>query len=310
MDATADPTGPAHVVIGLDDSDSGQDALALGVRLAQATGAVPVVATAYPASPSGAGHVDAEWAQALREQAEQLLARAREQLGPEVQARYEAIGSGSASHALDALAEQLDASVVVVGSGRGGPFRRTTVGSTAERLLQGASVPVVVTPRGHRDRARPGLSSIGSAFIDAADAREALLAAARLAARASARVTAYSVVAPPAEFAQRGGRDAERAFTAAAREGFAAALDKAVAEVAATTGVPVTGELLEGDVVSALAALDDRDLDLLVVGSRGYGPVRRVLLGGTSSRLVRSASCPVMVVPRSAAGPLLQGAAT
>ena len=40
------------------------------------------------------------------------------------------------------------------------------------------------------------------------------------------------------------------------------------------------------------------DLDLLVVGSRAQGPVRRLLLGSTSARLVREARCPVLVVPR------------
>lgn len=41
------------------------------------------------------------------------------------------------------------------------------------------------------------------------------------------------------------------------------------------------------------------DADLLVVGSRGYGPLRRVLLGSTSAGLVRSARCPVLVYPRA-----------
>lgn len=39
---------------------------------------------------------------------------------------------------------------------------------------------------------------------------------------------------------------------------------------------------------------------MLVLGSRGYGPVRRVLMGGTSAKLMRSAPCPVLAVPRSA----------
>ncbi len=37
---------------------------------------------------------------------------------------------------------------------------------------------------------------------------------------------------------------------------------------------------------------------ILVVGSRGYGPLRRVLLGSVSTQLVKSAPCPVLVVPR------------
>jgi nucleotide-binding universal stress UspA family protein len=42
--------------------------------------------------------------------------------------------------------------------------------------------------------------------------------------------------------------------------------------------------------------------DLLAVGSRGYGPLRAVLLGSVSSALVRSAASPLVVVPRGAAG--------
>jgi nucleotide-binding universal stress UspA family protein len=188
--------------------------------------------------------------------------------------------------------------VLVVGSGRGGPLRRILAGSTGSRLLHGASVPVVVTPRGHRERSSPGLSAVGCAFVDAPDGHEALRVAERLAGQAGARLVVYSVIAPTSEFALLGGRDAQRAFVETARDSFAAALDKVVAQV--SPAVPATGVLLDGDVVSALASLDERDVDLLVVGSRGYGPLRRVLLGGTSARLVQHAASPVMVVPRTA----------
>ena len=77
---------------------------------------------------------------------------------------------------------------------------------------------------------------------------------------------------------------------------YQAALDAALAEL--PDEVDATGEVLTGEVVDSLAALDDRDVDVLVCGSRGYGPLRRVLLGGVSARLIRHASAPV-VVPRS-----------
>lgn len=290
--------GTAPVVVGYEGTAEGEDALALGRRLAEATGERAVVAVVHPESPPGVGHVDAEWARLMREQAGDLLQRAREVLGDGVDAEFRAVASRSAAHGLDGLAEELGASMLVVGSGRDGPFRRILAGSTGERLLHGASVPVVVTPRGHRDRSTSGLAVVGCAFIDAMDGREALHTAGRLAEQAGARLTVYSVVAPTSEFALLGGRDAQRAYVESARGAFSAALDAAVAGLPDT--VPATGTLLEGDVVSALSSLDDRDVDLLVVGSRGYGPLRRVLLGGTSSRLVRQAACPVMVVPRTA----------
>ena len=54
--------------------------------------------------------------------------------------------------------------------------------------------------------------------------------------------------------------------------------------------------LVDGPVV-ALERFS-HDVDLLVCGSRGYGPLGSVLLGGVSRRLVHRAACPVLVVPR------------
>lgn len=56
----------------------------------------------------------------------------------------------------------------------------------------------------------------------------------------------------------------------------------------------------EGDPAEVLAERS-RELDLLVVGSRGYGPVRHALVGNVSYVVMRTAACPVVVVPRLAA---------
>jgi Universal stress protein family len=47
-------------------------------------------------------------------------------------------------------------------------------------------------------------------------------------------------------------------------------------------------------------ALYGASLDLLVIGSRGYGPVGRLVHGSTSRQLARAARCPVLVLARSA----------
>ena len=65
---------------------------------------------------------------------------------------------------------------------------------------------------------------------------------------------------------------------------------------AVSAGRSAGGEILTGHPADALAAAS-ADLDLLVCGSRGYGPLRTLLLGGTSHALVRKAACPVLVVP-------------
>ena len=216
-----------------------------------------------------------------------------------MEAEFRVLGSGSAAHGLNDGAEAEGATMIVLGSSPRGARRRISPGSTGERLLHGATCPVAVAPRGMReepvDRA---IQRIGVAFVDTAEAREALRVAADLAERIGAGLRLYTVVAPRAEvFAPVVGRDAEEAFLATLRENAQAALDDALASIA---DVPASGELLEGDTVDELAALDDREIDLLVCGSRAYGPVRRVLLGGVSGRLMRRAACPVVVVPRCA----------
>lgn len=44
-----------------------------------------------------------------------------------------------------------------------------------------------------------------------------------------------------------------------------------------------------------------RTLDLLIVGSRNYGPLGRLIHGSVSRYLVGHASCPLLVLPRAAA---------
>jgi nucleotide-binding universal stress UspA family protein len=68
-------------------------------------------------------------------------------------------------------------------------------------------------------------------------------------------------------------------------------------QILADMSVESSGDVVVGLAVDELVELS-REVDLLVVGSRGWGPVRRLLLGSTSERLVREAACPVIAVPR------------
>jgi nucleotide-binding universal stress UspA family protein len=61
--------------------------------------------------------------------------------------------------------------------------------------------------------------------------------------------------------------------------------------------VQASARILTGNVVQVLSDIDD--VDVLFSGSRGYGPARRILLGGVSSRLVRRARSAIIVVPRA-----------
>ena len=58
--------------------------------------------------------------------------------------------------------------------------------------------------------------------------------------------------------------------------------------------------LLHGHAAEQIARRTDGVVDLFFAGSRGYGPLRRALLGSVSGELVRNAGCPVVITPRSA----------
>jgi nucleotide-binding universal stress UspA family protein len=290
---------PGKLVVGFDGTDSGEDALALGLLLARATRAVPLVTVVHAQEyPIGVGRVDAEWVAYMHERAGELLGRARRLLGPDAGAEYREVAAPSESRGLHELAEQEGAEAVVVGSSQRGPLGRTYPGSTGDRLLQGSACPVGVAPRGLREQPPAALGTVAVAFLDTPEAHQALDAAAGLAEQAGARLRLVSVMPRPAEVLTPViGRDAEEAFMAGTREVFQGALDAAAARVGDRVGVDT--ELLEGDVVDTLATLDRRDADLLVCGSRAYGPLRRVLLGGVSSRLLRRAALPLLIVPRT-----------
>jgi nucleotide-binding universal stress UspA family protein len=215
----------------------------------------------------------------------------------------------SAASALHEAVEEHGAGLLVVGSSARAHRGRVLAGSTAQRLLAGSPCPVAVAPAGWEGAEAP--RTIGVGYRDTVDGREALRAALLLARRSRARLRIVTVVedglraaleAEPAQLAGRRGTtvdDVIGEYQLSARKAAQAALDEmdphhdVDSEVESWTGEPA-------DVLIGLTHL----LGMLVCGSRGYGPVRAVLLGAVSRRIVAEAQCPVVVVPRGG-GPRL-----
>jgi nucleotide-binding universal stress UspA family protein len=150
---------------------------------------------------------------------------------------------------------------------------------------------VAVAPRGlELGAVAEPWHSVGAAYIDAPDAQAALEAATAISRAAAAQLRLLTVMAAPDLYltlAPVVDADARRADAQAQ-------LDHGL-EMAAHGNA--SGTVLDGEPPAALGAAS-AELDLLVSGSRGYGPLRTLLLGGTSHALVRRAACPVLVVPR------------
>jgi nucleotide-binding universal stress UspA family protein len=68
-------------------------------------------------------------------------------------------------------------------------------------------------------------------------------------------------------------------------------------EAGARLGVSVEAHTAAGRPADELLRLSE-EVDMLVIGSRRWGPAARVLLGSTGEALLHDAACPVMTVPR------------
>ena len=293
------------IVVGFDGSDRSHDALALARELAEPAGAELLLATAvpYPAlALVGEGiavAVTREGAAAgARRLDQEIAALAADGLDVEGVVRpYD-----SAPQLLQALAQERDAALIVVGSASSGRLGRVLPGTTGERLLAGAPCPVAVAPFGHRLEARGRARRIGVAFDGSAEAHAALEAGAAMASNPGDTLEVIAVLdafryGAPALMGGPGYHRMRADVEAAAR----ARLDTALA--ALPPAISARAVLLAGDPARELVERS-RDLHLLIAGSRGYGPGRAVLLGGVSGRLVRDSACALIVVPRAEPHPL------
>lgn len=69
-------------------------------------------------------------------------------------------------------------------------------------------------------------------------------------------------------------------------------------EIATARGIQVHAELVDARPVEGLiAAADEHDALMIVVGHHGEGPLRGALIGATANKLLHQAKRPVLVVP-------------
>jgi len=281
------------VIAALDPSRPDSGAAALGLLLARATGARLILASAYPE------HDEGMRTEALqRVEAARVLALQRAGGAIEVSSTVIA-DDGATAAAIHRLARLEDAALIVVGSSARGRFGRVLPGAVTDRLLHRAPCAVAVATAGFSAVA---LRLIGVAFLDRPDGWAALTYGSDLARAAGADVRVVTV-REPMDWTFSGPLDpAQHAAAARARD---EAAERTLRSGAAA--VPRTrwsgGEVLTGRPHDALAAASE-ELDLLVCGARGYGPVRTLLLGSVSHALVREAACPVLVVPLAGREPL------
>lgn len=249
----------------LDAPERARDALAVAAWLADVTSSDLLLVTIFAPR---AGAISTQ----LERRRQELAALARRTV------ETLAIAGTAPARLLHEIADQRRPRALVIGSSRSGADGVVSLGSVGEPLLHGGGAPVVVAPAGI---AAPSgrAARIGVAYGVTPESDDAVRVGVDLAARTGTRLRVLHVHVPSPHHEMRERRPGEH-------------LERALAGAAADRVE------LDGDPARSLAEAS-ADLDLLIVGSRSYGPLGAVLLGAVTRRLFHAAACPVMVVPRT-----------
>jgi nucleotide-binding universal stress UspA family protein len=264
-----------NVLVGVDGRPTGRDAIALASQLMDPDGKLTL---AYVRSDEVAEDL---------EDSNKLLDR--ERIEADVKAGLLSVVSASPGRGLHQQAEKQGADLLVVGSCRHGAFGRAILGDDTRAALNGAPCAVAIASVGYAERREP-IAKVGVGYNGSPESDAALAVARALAAPTGATVHALEVVSIPS--LAYGGLMAP-----AIGESIDALLQAASSRMEQLSNAE--GRAVYGLTGEELAAFGD-EVDILVVGSRGYGPVRRLVLGTTSDYLERHARCPLLVLPRVA----------
>jgi nucleotide-binding universal stress UspA family protein len=280
-----------RVIVAFDGSPQGEDALALALRLCDREEGVLTLACVVTGHRWHVGPEVRRADAAVPDEIASMFAEARAtEIPAGVHVRERAPVAPSPARGLTELAESEGADLIVVGSSGHAEQGRVRLERTAGRLLQGAPCAVAIAPGGLREDG--DFRHIAVAFDDSPEARAALAVAYDIAAPSHSAVTVMRAF--PWVGSDELWRDAR--LTAHA------ALDHAADS--APPGVNPETLLLHGEAGTVIRDACEGIVDLLITGSRSYGPLQRALLGSVSEALTEGASHPVLVVPRVGSRPM------
>jgi nucleotide-binding universal stress UspA family protein len=289
----------AHIAVGVSAYPEGHDAAALGAALARATGA-DLMLIAVLSDPLVIPSAGMTW-KSLRKDAQATLAQISDQVMPD--ARVVVRTDVSVARGLRRVVAREHRDLLVVGSSHKATEGSVRIGKRVRQLIGYAGCGLAIAPRGIHNRANIPFRRIGVGYEGRPESEAALSLAASIALAAKAQLHVCGVVD-------------DRSKSARWSKGAAAALqpeldDRAHAELELLRERALTAahsrdpsarvDVRRGrpaDVLLDLCA----DVDLLVIGSRHWGAVARLLLGSTGESLAYHATCPILIVPRSQDG--------
>ena len=280
------------IVVGHDGTRSGDKALDLALQLRPRGGRLVLVGV-HPFSPYTLDHEGpGPLIESTRAALGAALARAAEEaISPGVAYRCKTVAADSVPRALRDVAADEAADLLVVGPSHRRRAVHARHHTTGQRVLHDAPCAVAAATR----RSRP-IVRLGVAFDGSPESERAYEAACRLAREVGAQVVLFSA-AEPAIVVEAGvavplDPEVEASARRQTEDLLAEAAERGPADV------PVSWQALVGAPTEVLPRIALPDVDLMFTGSRGKGPLRRVVLGSVSNALIGYDEVPVIVMPR------------
>jgi nucleotide-binding universal stress UspA family protein len=287
-----------RVLVGYTATDAGADAVALGARLAAASGSELDLVVVLPADDrSVITPPDAGYDRYLTGQAEAWLAQGVAAVPEGIPHTTSVRFAESFAEGLVEAADESHASHLVVGAANGGLRGRHRLGTVATQLLHSSDVPVVLAPEGSRRiDATAGITRITAAIGTRPGAEALLEEAIALATSTGAELRLLSLVSVdlPASV-----------DTGVIRIAGAAHADDVLSKALATLpdGLDADVVVARGDSIEdAVSHLSWEPGELALVGSSRLAQPRRLFLGSTAAKMLHELPVPMVVVPRSRAG--------
>lgn len=283
------------IVVGYTATDAGEDAAALGARLARSLGARLHLVIVLPSDGTRSAAVPPERAYEnhVRTQARDWLSQAVVRLPQELVRSGHVRFAESFAEGLISAGEEFGARLIVVCAAGGGLFGKHRLGSMASSLLHSSPIPVALAPRGLAQQNDHVLPRVTVAVGTRSGADVLLDEAAALASDSGAALRLVSLVpfdVPP-------GLD-----TGEIRLASSVHADEALASASALLPAEIATEVAEapGDSVEdAVANLQWLPGEVVLVGSSRLAQPRRLFLGTTAAKMLRVLPVPMIVVPRT-----------
>lgn len=284
-----------RIVVGYTATEAGQDAVALGARLAAASGSSLDLVVVLPGEDrSVITPPDASYDRYLQDQAGHWLTAAADNIPDAIEHRTHVRSADSFAEGLIAAADEFGATHIVVGAAGDGLRGRHRLGTVATELLHSSDVPVVLAPEGSRRiDSTSGITRVTAAIGTRPGADALLDESVALAAATGAGLRLVSLVTVDLP---------STVDTGVIRVAGAAHADDVVAKAreALPAGVSAEAVVARGDSIEdAVQHLGWEPGEIAVVGSSRLAQPKRLFLGSTAAKMLHELPVPMIVVPRT-----------